>query len=57
MFMHHKLPKLSEAIDQIGDEAVKNSLNAARNHLTDLAIRNIVDYILELEYKSGGKNG
>ena len=54
--MHHKLPKLSEAIDQIGDEAVKNSLNAARNHLTDLAIRNIVDYILELEYKSGGKD-
>ena len=51
------LPKLSETIDKIKNDAVKNSLKAASNHLTDLAIRNIVDYIIELEEKSGGKDG
>lgn len=55
--MPKMLPKLSETIDEIKNDAVKNSLRAASKHLTDLAIRNIVDYIIELEEKSGGKDG
>ena len=51
------LPKLSEIIDEIKDDAVKSSLKAASKYLTDLSIRNIVDYIRELEDRNGGANG
>ena len=52
-FMPRSLPKLVDRIDKIKDSAVRNALNAGRKYLTDLAIRNIVDYILELEDKNG----
>jgi hypothetical protein len=50
--MPKTLPKLNETINEIKNDAVKNSLKAASNHLTDLSIRNIVDYIRDLEEKN-----
>ena len=47
--MPHKLPKLDETIGEIKNDTVKNALKAANKYLTDLAIRNIVDYIRDLE--------
>jgi len=55
--MPKKLLKLNDAIDEIKDDAVKNSLKAANKYLTDLSIRNIVDYIQDLEIELGGKDG
>ncbi len=51
--MPRKLLKLDDAIGEIKNKAVKSSLKAASKHLTDLAIRNIVDYIRDLEERNG----
>ncbi|MDA3886143.1 MAG: hypothetical protein PF638_11175 [Candidatus Delongbacteria bacterium] len=51
--MPHNLPKLNETINEIRDNTVKSSLKAASKYLTDLAIRNIVDYIVMLEKSQG----
>ena len=51
------LLKLNEEIDKIKNDAVKNSIKAASKYLTDLSIRNIVDYIVSLEKKSEDING
>jgi hypothetical protein len=55
--MPKTLPKLIDVINEIKNDAVRNSLKAASNHLTDLSIRNIVDYIRILEIKAEGKDG
>lgn len=55
--MHETLPKLIDTINEIKNDAVKNALKAASNHLTDLAIRNIVDYIRIFEIKAEDKDG
>lgn len=51
--MPRKLLNLDDAIDEIKNDTVKNALKAANKYLTDLAIRNIVDYIRDLEEKNG----
>lgn len=48
-----KLPDLSSRISLISDKFCKTSLRAASKYLTDLALRHIVEYILELEGKDG----
>jgi len=55
--MPRSMPKLNEVIAEIGNDAVKSSLKAASKYLTDLSIRNIVEYIRELETKLEAKNG
>ena len=55
--MPKRLLKLNDAIDELKDAAVKNALKSASKYLTDLSIRNIVDYIITLERESGGDNG
>lgn len=45
------MPKLNDVIKEIKNDAVRNSLKSASKYLTDLSIRNIVDYIRELEEK------
>lgn len=55
--MPRNMPTLAEAIGEINNNGVKNALKAASKYLTDLAIRNIVDYIVILEERSGGRDG
>ncbi len=48
-----RLEKLSVRISVVKDKFTKTSLRAAEKYLTDLALRHIVEYIIELEGKNG----
>lgn len=50
-----RLPKIADRIRLIKDYESKNSLRAAGKYLTDLALRHIVEYIIELEDNNGSK--
>lgn len=46
-----RLEKIGVRISLIKDNFCKTSLRAAEKYLTDIALRHIVEYILELEGK------
>jgi len=46
-----RLPKITDRIKLIKDYQCRSTLKSTLNYLTDLALRHIVEYILELEGK------
>ena len=48
-----RLDKIGERINKISEKSVKSPLRAAEKYLTPLALRTIVEYIIELEAKNG----
>ena len=59
--MPRKMEKISDRIKEVKNEHVRSVLKdidiLMKEHLTPLAIRTIVEYIIELESKTGGQDG
>ncbi len=53
--MSTKQPKVSDRIKLVKNDHVRSILKEMGNYLTDLALRAIVEYILDLEGTDGTK--
>ena len=49
--MGTKLPKINERIEIIKDKHAASILKTTKDYLTEVALRHIVEYIIELEEK------